>query len=299
LTVPILARALRLRQEGLLIAFAIANALLLQGVLMLTYKTTGSRRTAFYMCLATAFIWAGMAGFRELRGGFYDSVALCILILALNTSSPTLAGIAAFAAAWTDERALITLPMIFLFAMIAPTTRAAVHHALAGKGTAIILAVAAYGASRMYLTHTRSLHVNAGGVGTALLTAFPFSDPLAIFTSLAGSWLLVVFGLIVLLATKRYWVSAAFCGALALIMGVALCVADRTRSLAYCLPAVFVGLSILSQSETSENVEGLALLCCLISFIVPTYYFEAKLYWFWFPLPVQVLQWIFHSSMVF
>jgi hypothetical protein len=294
LTVPILARALHLRRTGLMIVFALANILLLHGVLTVAYRTTGSRRTALYMCLATACVWAGMAGFHELRGGFYDSVALCLLILSLNASSPTLVGIYAFAAAWTDERALVTLPMILVFSIVASTSRVTVRRVLLGKGTAILLAMVAYCASRMYLTTTRSLLVSSGGVGTALLTAFPFSDPLAILTALGGSWLMVVLGLVVLLVKKRYWMAAAFCGALVPIIGAALCVADRTRSLAYCLPAVFVGMSIISRSEPEGNVEGLAVLCCLISFIVPTYYFEAKLYWISSPLPVQGLRWIVH-----
>ncbi|HEY1757872.1 MAG TPA: hypothetical protein VGG72_21055 [Bryobacteraceae bacterium] len=68
----------------------VANMILLYCVLVITRATTGSRRTAFYIALTIACVWAGASGFHELRGGFYDSVALCLLVMAMSISSPVL-----------------------------------------------------------------------------------------------------------------------------------------------------------------------------------------------------------------
>jgi hypothetical protein len=264
--------------------------ILLYCVLVITRATTGSRRTAFYIALTIACVWAGASGFHELRGGFYDSVALCLLVMAMSISSPVLVGICAFAAAWTDERALIALPLIFLFVLTRATMPVTFRAVLTGRPAAIPAAAAAYCASRMYWTIARSLLVSTGGVTPILMTVRPQTHPITIFTSLGGGWLMVVFGLIVLVTRKHYRFATAFCGALLIVIAAALCVADRTRSLAYCLPAVFVGMSVLGQSESGENVEVISLLCCLISLIVPLYYFQEPFFSVAFPLPVEGLR---------
>jgi hypothetical protein len=235
-----------------------------------------------------------VSGFQDLRGGIYDSLALCLLLLALGTTSPVLAGIYSFTAAWTDERALIALPTVILFATITSSQQGIVRRVFRGIPVAIVIGAMAYAASRVYLTVAHSLLVVTGGVGTQVLTAFSNSDPMAIFTALSGCWLVIALSLMVLLAEKRYGLVMAFCASLGLTVVTALSVADRTRSLAYCLPSIFVGMKVLRESETSDYVECLTMICCLISVIVPLYYFQAWYYWIPWPLPFDVFVWAVH-----
>jgi hypothetical protein len=72
-----------------------------------------------------------------------------------------------------------------------------------------------------------------------------------------------------------------------------LAVADVTRSMAYCLPAVFLALAALSSSEGVKQIEKLAAICGVISVLVPTYYLEGNAgLWWLYPLPVQIARWL-------
>jgi hypothetical protein len=68
----------------MLMFFAIAGIVLLYAVLHLAHEAgQGSRRVALFMCLSLASVWPGVMAFHELRGGYYDALALCLLMLGL------------------------------------------------------------------------------------------------------------------------------------------------------------------------------------------------------------------------
>jgi dihydrodipicolinate synthase/N-acetylneuraminate lyase len=76
-------------------------------------------------------------------------------------------------------------------------------------------------------------------------------------------------------------------------MVASLAVADVTRSMAYCLPAVFVGVAALASSEGMQQIEQLAAIGAAISLLVPTYYLEGNAgLWWLYPLPVQIVRWL-------
>ena len=87
--------------------FAIAGTLLLYLLLGAAYDACDSRRVAALIGLSAVSVWPGLTAFHELRGGYYDAVALCLVVAAFATPSRILTGIFVFLAAWTDERALI------------------------------------------------------------------------------------------------------------------------------------------------------------------------------------------------
>jgi hypothetical protein len=117
--------------------------------------------------------------------------------------------------------------------------------------------------------------------------------PLAIWTGLGGGWILVVLGLLALFQQKGYLAAAAFCAALLGMIGASLTVVDVTRSMAYCLPAVFVALAALSNSQGIKRIEKLAAISAAISFLVPTYYLEGSAgLWWLYPLPMQLARWL-------
>jgi len=274
LTVPILAHVLHLGETGLLILFALSGFVLLYLILKVVFTLTGSKRAALFVCLATACVWPGQAAFHELRGGYYDALALCLLVAACATSSSLLTAALVFLAAWTDERALIAASFVFLLRR--------------GKAAPIVVAAAAYLGIRAYLTATIS-DVDVGGVGFAVLEQQLNVIPLAIWTGLGGAWILVALGVIALFRDKRYLAATGFCGALAVMIAVSLLVADTTRSMAYCLPAVFVALTALNPKQV-EKLSGIA---AAISVVVPSFYLEGSSGFFWlYPLPVQIARWL-------
>jgi len=291
LTVPVLAHVLRLRLTGTMIVFGLAGIALLYSVLKIAHLATGSRKVALFVSLATACTWPGLAAFHELRGGYYDAFALCLLLLALSASSPLSTAMLVFLAAWTDERALIASPFIAFFAMTKDSN--GLRSFLLGKPGAVVAAFVAYAGTRAYLTAAHSLVFTTGGVGPAVLRQQLNVIPLGIWTGLGGGWLIVGRSFLELWGQKRGVLTAGFLSLLGLMIIGSLSVIDVTRSMAYCLPAVLVGLRVLSQSQPAKNIERLAALSAAVSFIAPTYYIEGSMgRWWLYPLPVQLVRWL-------
>src|SRR5207302_5009656 len=114
-----------------------------------------------------------------------------------------------------------------------------------------------------------------GGVGPAIFLKEFHMVPLGIWTGLGGCWLMVAGGMWVLVARRRFAAVLAFALALCVVIGAALVVDDVTRSMAYTLPAVFVGLSALVESEPPVAIERLAAASALICVLVPTYFTQS------------------------
>jgi hypothetical protein len=290
LTVPLLAHVFHLHEAGLLIFFALAGVVLLYLVLKVAFTLSASKRIALFVCLSTACTWPGESAFHELRGGYYDALALCLLLAAFATSSSLLTATFLFLAAWTDERALIASSFVFL---LYAYKDAGIRRFLADKPAAVVVALAAYLGTRAYLTSTHSYLHAASGIGLSILSQQINVIPLAIWTGLGGSWILVCLGLLALFLRKRYLAAAGFSAALVGMIVASLAVADVTRSMAYCLPAVFLALAALSSSEGVKQIEKLAAICGVISVLVPTYYLEGNAgLWWLYPLPVQIARWL-------
>jgi hypothetical protein len=291
LTVPILAHVFHLHRAGVLIFFAFAGVVLLYLVLKVAFTLSASKRVALFICLTTACTWPGEVAFHELRGGYYDALALCLLVAACATSSSLLTATFLFLAAWTDERALIASSFVFL--LYASNNTNGIRRFLMGKPAAVVVAAAAYLGIRAYLTATHSYGLAASGVGLSVLSQQTNVIPLAIWTGLGGSWILVVLGLVALFLQKRYLAAAGFCGALVGMIVASLAVTDVTRSMAYCLLAVFVALAALNSSEGVKQIEKLAAISAMISLLVPTYYLEGNAgLWWLYPLPMQIVRWL-------
>ena len=164
-----------------------------------------------------------------------------------------------------------------------------------GRPAAVVVAASAYLGMRAYLTATHSYFLGGTGAGLSVLSQQTNVIPLAIWTGLGGSWILVSLGLLTLFLQKRYLAAAAFCGALVGAIAAALAVIDVTRSMAYCLPAVFVALTVLSRSEPIKHLEKVTTIAGLISLAVPTYYLEGNAgLWWLYPLPIQIVRWLLH-----
>jgi len=291
LTVPILAHIFHLHRAGVLIFFAFVGFVLLYLVLKVAFTLSASKRVALFVCLSTACTWPGEAAFHELRGGYYDALALCLVLGACATSSSIVTAALLFLAAWTDERALVASAFVFL--LYAYNNAGGFRRFLVGKPAAAVVAAAAYLGIRAYLTAAHSYVLTAGGVGFSVFSQQVNVIPLGIWTGLGGSWILVFLGWLTLFLQKRYLLAAAFCAALVGAIAASLAVIDVTRGMAYCLPAVFVALAALSSREGGRQIEKLAAISAVISLLVPTYYLEGSggLWWL-YPLPMQIARWL-------
>jgi hypothetical protein len=292
-TVPVLAYLFGLRRNGLLLTFAIAGIVLLLGTLHAVDQVTSSRKAAFFVCLAVACVWPGETAFHDLRGGYFDAVALCLLVLALCSSSSILAGICVFLAAWTDERALLASVFVLLFA-VSRDPKTSWRSLTGAKPAGIMIAWVAYLATRVWLTSSASLATTSGGLGVATFVEQLNALPLGIWAGLGGCWILTACGAASCVLQKRYWMAACFSGAVILMVALAGGITDITRTMSYALPAVFLAVSLLARGETVRRIEKVALLSAAISFVAPTYYVQGSSgFWWIYPLPIHLVRWFF------
>jgi hypothetical protein len=283
-TVLVVARCLRLGETGLLILFAAAGIASLYGVLAIVDSVV-SRKSALFVCLAAACAWPGEAAFHDLRGGYFDAVALAFLIGALWTPWPPAAACCIFFASWTDERALIASAFVLLLAAARGASRA--------KLLAAPFAWAAYLATRYMLASAESIPTTSGDIGLATLRQQANAIPLGVWTGLGGCWLLLMGALCSAIVRRRYALAASFCAILAVLIASGMAITDITRTVAYCFPAVPASLALLAQSEPRDRIEKLAATSAWLSFIFPTYYVQGSTgFWWLYPLPLQIVRWL-------
>ncbi len=287
LTVPIIARLLHLRATGLLILYGIAGLALLYMAISLSEKITASRQVAFFILLAIACTWPGETSFHELYGGVYDGIALCFLLLALRTESALFAGSCVFLAAWTEERALIASAFLLLFWFSADPRGWK-------RPIAVLAAWSGYIAVRLILAHSYSLTVATGNLGLPVLESHIALIPVGIWTGLGGAWIVVAGSLFVLLRRRKYWLAAGFCGLLGVTIAGALLVMDVTRTMAYCLPAVFVALRVLMRCGSAGHLDKLAKISAAASVLAPTFFVLGNMLLYLYPLPLEIIRWLRH-----
>ena len=281
LTVPLIARVFHLGTVGHLALFAVCGVLLLLCTLTLAERITGARTVALYVTLAIACTWPALLAFHQLLGGFYDVVALLLLLFAMEVRPPVLAAAAVFAAAWTDERALPAVALLCLFAL-AQSERP--------RCIAVLSGAAAHLGSRIWMVTAWHLHITMGGAGIATFLRNLHVAPLGVWAGLGGSWILVVCALAILAVRRRYFEFAGLALAIALVTAGALGVEDLTRSMAYALPAVFVALHVLAKNETPGTVERITQAAALVCALLPTWFVQSGDVTWILPLPVQLIR---------
>jgi hypothetical protein len=243
------------------------------------------------MALTVSSVYAGVSGFIEFRF-LFDSVAYTFLILALLFRRWYLVFLMVFLAAWTDERALIASSFIFLYhlSLRGYDLKSLFRELLNPTVIAVLAAWGAYFILRFWLSHSCGFKTDAGGVNDFLTHANNLA--IGLWTGLEGAWIFVLAGIIGLILKKNYIFAFAFILCCCVSAFVAMSVADITRSMAYLLPAVFIGVRVLSKTENPGEMKKYFFTAFLISFLWPCYYVGGKEFIWWYapPLPLQIIR---------
>lgn len=280
LLVPLVGGRLGLDVWGYLALQAAAGVVLLGAFARLCWDTTADRVTTVLATLALGLCWAGATAFVEVRGTF-DSVALSLLTLAALFRNPLLIAACVTLAGFTDERALAAALLVALFQAIRPAT-ASPRLRVGG----VVAGIALYAIGRLVLIELTDLSIDGNGI-TPL--AFWELGPAAAWAGLEGLWIAPFVAVAVLVARRRYLLAAALVAGTAVILGIAVSVSDVTRSMAYALPAVFVGLAALA-GTASAHLRRAALAAVFASLLWPLYYIDGNTtIRLSLPLPVRIL----------
>jgi hypothetical protein len=289
--VPLLAHALNLNAASVFFLQYISLILFFFLTGLLIWKITADKVSTFILTLSCSFIFTGNVLVSDLRA-IFDGVAFTLLCLAMCSKQSLIIFLAVFFAGFTDERALISSSLIYLWFSITEQELFSVtlksFFNFNYKNLVIIWAWIAYFTCRYLLISLFDFKTQAGG--TTFFREQINNLPIGIASSLEGFWIVVLISLVYLLYKKRWLLSAVYIGLMSMIIFVAMSVIDITRSMAYITPAIFISLYIISKVESVcaiRNISFVVLIICLF----PTYYVEGKdRVQLFYPLPLQIIR---------
>lgn len=295
LTVPVIGNLLHLGMTGFLVLQILALLATFYFVNRAAYKASRDAVTTVFITLGYALIFAGNVLCSDVRGMF-DSITLLLLVSAMAVDSPLAIFILMFLAAFTDERALVASPLLFIYGM---KTRGAPSFTLGGRAMAFALGVVAYVVARIVLGKTLGLTVSLFPFWTFFLEQINVAFVGAL-TALEGFWGLVIVSFVTLLAARRRTILAAYVLCLGLLLVASVGVRDVTRAMGYAIPAIFISLSLIADEGDVRLMRTVSLIsagCCLF----PTYYVGGRnLIYLYSPLPFHVLRiFVLHRSWLY
>lgn len=224
------------------------GVLFLWAAVHLFTEALGSQRLGTLLAIATAGTWAGATAWVESRP-FFDAIGIALLALAMRSRRAAVVAVLALAATFSDERALIALPLVLCWHALRPAadqdgadvdgsstgTGATVRRFLGPTSFVLVGVVVAHLAIRTWLKHRYGL---SEGQNRYPENPFTLSRnyPNGLWGAFEGLWFVVAAGLATLVHRRR-WLAAGLVVLAAsgpLLVGVS--VIDISRAIAYAWP---------------------------------------------------------------
>lgn len=290
LYIPFLVRLLHLNVLGVLFIKFLSGLFTYVVLIRLVRSMIKDKVIILWVCLCFISIYAGKTGVTEIRGYIYDGECVLFILAALYFRNPLLIFLCVSLAAWNDERGLIATCLVFAWHLFSSYS---ISYKIT-RITAILLAWIGYFLVRIYIEHTYNITTP-----TAAADLNEFIDninnmPLGVWTALEGSWLLVIVSFAYLLNKRRFFELLLLSGGYLIIIFVALCVDDITRSMCYLFPAIFLSIRTIQQFGEEGELKDIMYKALLLSAIFPSISAcnHSGIMW-QFPFPLQALRMIF------
>lgn len=298
LTVPLIVRVLHL---DLFSTLAVQYAL---GLLLLVLCYRHARILlddpvpATFLATGLAFIYFGKACFVDTVFLWFDGWAYLFLVLALMRRRIAEVVLWSTLAAWTDERAFLALPIIYLFHQMERQHGSAPLRfrdlLIPGRsGLGVLAAMAAYLALRTWMQHRFGMQASLNEENLSYLGKNLRVLPLGAWTFMEGLWLLPISTAVIAIRSgQRLMLFLTGC-AIAVMTAAAGAVYDSTRSGSYLVPLVFVMLAYLRHHLRREDMRLLLLFAAVVCVLFPACFVVTV--WnspmaFETPLPVELLR---------
>jgi hypothetical protein len=236
ITVPILAHATGFGIAAVPVVRFTLQAVLIVCLLLTAERACGDRVAALAAALAVAGTYVGTSVWMD-DWGWFDNCAQALMLLALALRRPFWVCAAAVAAAFTDERALIAVPLIALFHAWTGGRRGLVWAPLA--------AIPCYLLVRILMGAAFRIATTSAGIATAdMIVPNLKVSMLGAWSSLEGGWLLVAIACLAALRAGN--ARGVLFLAVASLVPVAASVAviDFSRSASYAFPATLAALAL-------------------------------------------------------
>ena len=275
LTVPVIIHVLHLNRTAVLAIQFIIGVLLLYFAYQLALRIMHDPVSATLFTAGLTFLYCGHTCFTEITYTWFDGWAYFFLLMACYFKRFLPVFLFATLAAWTDERALIILPITVLFHQIDTKDPQRFRYqrllTLNKSSIAVFSALGVYALVRTWLSHRYHMYTPNQGAGfmdlkkNILHNSFGFGA----FTFLEGFWLLAPLTLFFSWKNKHYTFLSLLLVQLTLSSVVAFCVADLTRSGSYIMPVLFIFLVYLVDHIETWMMRPLLLICLFFSLIFP------------------------------
>jgi len=199
-----------------------------------------------------------------------DGVAFFFMLLSIASGSLLVSSCSLLAAAFCDERCLVTIPLLFLYLLVShrqDTEKAILLKRcmaiVAGAGMWLLLRT--WAASTFHLATGTSMMATRDILRIALSTKLPDEFP-GVFKA---SWTLPLFGLLSLVLPRRWAASWMFAGAFALAAAPAFLVYDFDRSMCYTFIILLVSVHFLAGDRDASRKYLAAILLVNLVIVSP------------------------------
>jgi hypothetical protein len=246
MTVPLLAHATGFGFAAVPVIRFAFQALLLACLLLAAERACGDPVAALCAALAVAGTYVGTSVWMD-DWGWFDNCAQALMALALVLRRPFWACAAVVAAAFTDERALIAVPLIALF------------HAWTGGRRGLVwapvAAIPCYLLGLLLVGAAFRIATASAGIGTADMI-FPNLrvSMLGAWSSLEGGWLLVAIACLAAAGAANRRAAAFLAFAAAAPVAASVLVIDFSRSASYAFPATLAALALWASQVAGHGI---------------------------------------------
>lgn len=288
---------------AILLLQALAGVFFLYFSASLFLGFSGNRVQTALFTLALANVLTGSVSFVDIIG-YGDGFACFFLVVCLITRKPLLFAGSLFASFLVDERALVAAGLVALWWMVR-------EHAALGPGKdslkkvataflkspawVVVLCWLIYLTGRFYIKSQYFADHTYSTMGTPVLFATAHRAGLgsSLWTAFEGMWLLLGGAFLILFYTRRYYLLAALCVGMAVLMIMGIFVHDIDRALAYGFPLFFMAGFILVKAIPAREVRLILFFTALICVFHPllTTMGYNRIIWTE-PLPVKIVMFV-------
>jgi hypothetical protein len=302
LVLPILLKLFHQNVWYVVVLQTLLGTFMMYLIAKIIYQLTSNKLTTFYFTLATTSIYFGISAFWEL-GGFGDSFAYGMLIIAMYYRNPIIIFGAITIASWTDERGFIAGGYVLFWWLCRSSIETKMgikdilNNIFSKQTFAIIASWIGYILLRVWLTKYYNLDVDTHQIGGFMLgPEHSSSIGLGLWTSLEGFWIFILLTGIIMIGNWNE-MRIVFWGYSCLIIFLCLTscmVSDINRSISYGYPLILLGMVFLTKYLTKKELHYFTALIAVICLIHPLLMtFGSNLVVWAYPLPYQMIIFFF------
>lgn len=270
LTVPFIIKIFNLTPITTYIFQFLIGFLVIYICYKLSYSILNDSVSSTFLTASISFIYFGKACFVDL-GSAFDGWAFLFILLAMFQKRFWLIFLFSFLAAWTDERAFLALPIVATYHSTNLFSGFKIFK-IPKQSYAVIFSFFLYIVSRLFLTIFFDLQTpTSNSIIRTFKNNLPFIN-IGLWGIFEGLWLIIIISFFYMIQKKNYSLLLVILFEFLILMIIAFCVYDITRSLSYIVPTIFISVSYLQKIISINKMHIYMFIAMVFSFLYPSIY---------------------------